>query len=175
MGHLKAGDEGVFTLLGPALVKYSVDLASQETLVLLQPPAAREDDEARPMPPSMGGVIVISPATGGRGEIVVVLLGDQFFSIEAATLNVIANTTLPKLEPPSEGAGTQRTARSRGGNGDNQPGNGQVGPPPLPPMLELHGRTLYVQRGPQIMAINILDGTMIGQNTLPKPPEPVNN
>jgi hypothetical protein len=48
--------------------------------------------------------------------------------------------------------------------------HGPPGPHPPRPALELSGQTLYLLRGPSVVAIDITDGSVVGQATLPPPP-----
>jgi hypothetical protein len=119
-------------LQGPTLLKYdaatlkqagSLDLSSLVSTTVGPPPPA---------------AFLISEGN------VLVVIGDLFVRVDAASLEVKAKGTLPTVEM-------------------GRPG---------PAALELHGTTLYVVRCGQILAINIEDGKVIAQGTLPAPPAP---
>lgn len=168
---IKAGADGVFVLTSGALYKLEADTLTQVgSLQLIEKQATQgkgsQTGNQQQAPPAGGAMIVAA------GKVLVVI-GDQFFSIDATSLEIVAKTTLPK---PSDGqnvgsAGTRSVKGKNGQGGQGSQGgqgNGQQGPPP-PATLELQGTTLYVAHGPQIIAVNIDDGTILGQATLPKP------
>jgi len=77
-------------------------------------------------------------------------------------------------QPPMGGPGM-------GGAGMGQPGMGQPGMGMMPPQgaapgqpaqLLLAGATLYIQRGPQLLAIDTTTGTVTGKAALPQPQQP---
>ena len=162
---LRAGSDGVFSLLGGLLVKFDAATLQQTgTLQLLEKPAPPDGSQGDrpPMGPPPRGELLLASLAGGH-EKVLALFGDQLFIVDAATLKLTAKVILPKLPaPPGQGSG-----------------DAAQGPPPprfAPPMpmaLELHGQMLYVLRGPQIVAVNIVSGTVVAQGMLPppKPPE----
>ena len=160
----KAGAEGVFVVVCGTLTKYEAGTLKQAgTLQLAEPPTDQGnmgDQQRPPMPPPALGMVL---AANGGAEKVIVLLGDQLFIVDAASLKLDVNVTLPKLPaPPDPGASDQGNA-------------GQMRPP-MPPgphqpsMIEVNGHIAYVQRGPQIVAVSITDGSIRGQAKLPKPP-----
>ena len=155
IGMVKAGDSGVFILAGPTLVKYSADLTHQDTVQLVEPPA---DTDVAPKPPLHGAMLLV-PADGDAAEKVLVVIGDKFFAVDADTLAIAATGTLPAIDLP---AGAKTTT----GNTQKQK---PLGPPPGPGGLEYNDGTLYIQRGPAVIALNAEDGSVIGQATLPKP------
>lgn len=153
---MKAGGNGVFVLLGGTLTKLDpVTLNQEGSLQLIEKPADRGGSTQNnwpPLPPPHG-TLLIAP---GSHEMVLVVIGDRFFRIDAAQFTVVANSTLPKPEPP------------KSQNAPDQ--NRQPAPPPQ--TVELHGSILYVVSGPQIVAVNITDGSVVGETTLPKPEDP---
>ncbi len=155
-GAMEAGDSGLFVLAGPTLVRYSPDLAEQDTVQLLD--ATRTSGTAAE-PPACGAMLIV-PAEGDAAEKLLVVIGDKFFAVDAQTLGIIATGTLPDVELPAD---QQTTAKGSGKHGP-------AGPPPGPGALEYHDAALYVQRGPAIIAVNVEDGSVMGQATLPKPP-----
>lgn len=149
IGMLKAGANGVFVLAGPTLIKYNAALEQQGTVQLVEPPT---DTSQAPGPPLHGAMLIV---TANGGEKALVLIGDKFFAVDTATLEISAQGTLPGLEAPEVG-GAQRP----------------MGPPPGPGGLEYRDGKLYVQRGPTIVALSVADGSVVGQATLPKPEAP---
>ena len=155
---MKAGTQGVFVLTGLTLHKYDPALTEHKELKLADEPAG---DVGRPMPPRPALMLI----AGGASEKVLVLVGDDFYSVDAATLSVTAKATLPAIKPPDqEGETTPGPGPGPG------PGMRPMGPPL--PVVELVGQTLYVQRANQIIGISITDGKLVGPATLPKPPMP---
>ncbi|MCX6375481.1 MAG: hypothetical protein NTU88_05520 [Armatimonadetes bacterium] len=142
---MKVGAENAYVLMGCTLIKYNASLEQQGTLALGDPPAARSDNAGAPPPPPPPATAIIASSANGVPESVLDLLGDQIIRVDGASLKEAAKGTLPALDLPH---------------------------PPAPQCLELRGGTLYVLRGPQIIAVNIKDGQIIGSATLPKPPSP---
>ncbi len=155
IGMLRAGATGVYVLAGPTLIKYNAALEEQGKLTLVEAPATTD---AAPRPP-LHGALLIAPATQTVPEKVLVVIGDRFFAVDGATFQVTATGNLPAIEPPAD-----ETAAA-----DARKPQRPMGPPPGPGALEYHDGTLYVQRGPAIIAITIADGSILGQATLPKP------
>lgn len=163
---VKAGTTGVFILTGATLTKYTPELKEAGSLKLIDDANTSNADQQPRLPAT--GILLIAP---GAKEKVLVIIGEKFFSVDAATLTVVAKATLPKFEqptPPDGGAGM-----------DNQPTPGGPGMPrgpmmrPMgPPPFELQGKILYGMRLPQIFGINIEDGSIVGPITLPKPELP---
>jgi len=163
---MKAGSAGVFVLTGNVLTKYDSALA-QNGSIKLEVPKQQSDDVQRPMGPPPTHMLLSS----GANEKVIVLIGDQFFSVDAASFKIAAKAKLPAVKLPTPP--------------DNAPVPPQDGPAPgMPPMmgppmgqampvgLELRGDVLYMLRGPQIIGININDGKIVGPAELPKPQPP---
>lgn len=163
---MKAGVEGVYILRGPTILKYNTGLQEPSTLVLIEPGKPRSDGEAGGPPPPIGPIEMLITPAGSGAEKVLVVAGDQFFSIDGATLKIVARATLPAVELP-ERAGEGPVP---GGPGPG-PGFGPrpMGPPPA--TIDLQGDTLYVMRANQIAAIRITDGKIVAQTNLPGPPE----
>lgn len=159
---LKAGSDGVFTLLGGLLVKFDAATLQQTgTLQLLDRPAPPPDGAQGDRPP-MGpprGQLMLADATSGHGK-VLALFGDQLFIVDAVTLKLANKVVLPK-PPPPPGQGN--------GDANQGPPPRPMSGPPMPAALDLHGQMLYVLRGPQITAINITDGSIAAQAMLPMP------
>ncbi len=161
MVMIETGTSGVFVLAGCTLVKYDAALKEVGTLNLGEQSTSATDKPPMPKP----GEVLFSAGSGSAGDKILIVMGDEFYCIDATTLKVTVKATLPVVEPPKqENADTQTM----------QTGKGPGGPPPAKAILKLNGQTLYIVRGPQIVAINIADGTVTGQNTLPKPPAPTN-
>ena len=177
---MKVSADGVFVLAGPTLVKYNASTLKQEgTLQLLEKrnePGVQGEGPQMPPPPPGPAQMLIAP-----DALVLIVAGDQFFRLDAATMQVKAKGALPRPTgpgdgnmppmpgpgmppPPGQGPGME------GGPGMPPFPRGPMGPPPALPTMELLGKTLYVQRGPQIVAINVNDGKVIAQAELPKPP-----
>jgi hypothetical protein len=157
---MKAGPAGIFTLAGDTLVKYDASLTQVGTLKLVDQAKAPATQDGAAPPPHRLGPAVMQLTTGDNAK-VLVLMGGQFFSIDAASMEITAKTQLPAPpKPPSDN--TVAPA--------NQPGPG--GPRPPQPNLEVNGRIAYVMHGDQIIATNIDDGTLAGQAALPKPTPP---
>ena len=97
---VKAGTTGLFVLMGGTLLKYDaatlVQAGSLELLTktdLPAPPGGAPADA--PLPLIHGQMIVSSANT----ELILIVIADKFFSVDAATLQVVAKSTLPKPEP----------------------------------------------------------------------------
>jgi hypothetical protein len=119
----------------------------------------------------MAGAMLITP---GANEQVLVVIGDQFFRLEAATLTVKAKATLPAPElpnanPPMDPGAPDAAGPPEGPGGPGGPGGMGGG---RPAELSLKGVTLYVLRGPQIVAVNTVDGKVTGTAMLPMPVPP---
>ncbi len=163
---MKTGAQGVFVLMGPMLRKYDAALKEKGSLQLIEPPTGNPpaDGEPRPPMPPMG-ILLIAPAGGQASEKAIAIFGDQFFSVDTGSLKVAAKTKLPAIELPKP-------------PDDANPGPGgppPMGPPPGPGALELQGRILYILRGPQIVGVNVDDGSLAGKASLLKPPPPADN
>ncbi len=86
------------------------------------------------------------------GDDVLVVTGATFYRVDGKTLKVAVKKTLPAATQPTQAA------------------NGQQQQPPMPPAtLELNNHTLYLMRGPSLVALSIDDGSVLGQTTLQKP------
>lgn len=166
---MKTGTQGVFVLLGPTLKKYDAALREQGSLQLINPPINNPNppaDGARrpPMQPMQpGAVLLVAPAAQGASEKVIAIFGDQVISVDAASLKIAAKAKLPDLQSP----------RPPDGAMGNPQGPGMM--PPFfgpPPAIELQGRILYFLRGPQIVGVNVDDGTIAGPAMLGKPQPP---
>lgn len=159
---MKAGTTGLFVLAGPNLVKYDPKTLAQTGVYTLPAPTASGDSNNQhpPMPPH---IVMLVATIDGLGENVLLIAGDQFLRIDGATLQVKAKGTLPKVEMPAPPQGGQ------GGPDGMRPPMGAMGAPPMP---ELKGSMLYIQRMDQIFAINVTDGSITGAATLPKPQPP---
>lgn len=159
---MKASPQGVFLLTGNTLTKYDEALAIQKTITL--DGQSNSSDSQRPQRPRPAMMLL-----NGAGDKVLVLMGDEFFSIDAASLTVIAKATLPALPavgpPPADGGNPPDGGGQMGPGGPGRPQMGQ----PMPGGLELQGNVLYMLRGPQIIGINITNGTLVGPVSLPKP------
>jgi hypothetical protein len=142
---MKVGAENAYVLMGCTLIKYNASLEQQGTLALGNPPAAQSGNAGAPPPPPPAPAVTMASTANGVPESVLVVLGDQFIRVDGASLKEAARGTLPALDLPH---------------------------PPGPQCLELRSSTLYVLRGPQIVAVNIKDGQIIGSATLPMPPRP---
>lgn len=160
---MKAGSTGVFVLTGNVLTKYDAALAMKGS-IKLDAEGGDMADIRQPAPPPPTHML-LSP---GPNQKVLVLIGDRFFSVNADSFTIAARAKLP-LPPKPEATSSDNPPAE---NGD-KPG---VGPkPPVPPMpveLELQGNVLYMLRGPQIIGVNINDGSIVGPAPLPKPPAP---
>jgi hypothetical protein len=164
----KATTDGVFVMVGGNLVKYDTATLKQAgQLKLIEQPKPPTGDEGFQPPPMMGPTAMLV-APGANGTLILAVVGDRFFSVKAASLELAGKCILPELkrpEPPQDpgqGDPNQQMMRMQ-----------HFGGPGAPPCsLELVGRTLYVMRGGQILAVKIDDGTVAAQTTLPKPPAP---
>lgn len=165
---VKAGTTGVFVLMGATLTKYTPELKEAGTLKLID--SATSTTSGQPKPPA-AGVMLIAP---GVKEKVLVIIGEKFFSVDAATLTIAAKAALPKIEqpaPPDSGTALDDQPAPGGPGGPGMPGCPMM-KPMGPPPFELQGKILYAMRLPQIFGINIEDGSIVGPVTLPKPDLP---
>lgn len=152
--NMQAGTAGVFILAGPSLVKYNAATLKQEgTLQLLEKKDSTSTDQP-PMPPAPADMLLVSGS-----NIVVVIAGDNFFIVDATALTVTAKGTLPKLQAPDQATGSDTTSVP-------------CPPPAGRATIQVSGSTLYVLRADQLVAVNIKDGSIAAQTTLPKPPKP---
>lgn len=169
---MKAGSGGVFVLMGNVLTRYDAALAQKGSVKL----AVQNDgqDPQRPMPP-MPVIMLLSP---GAHEKVLVLIGDQFFSVDSKSLAIVTAKLppLPMMQPPP---GDNPNPPDNGGAGQMGPGGPGRSPMGMAPMgmpmpggLELQGNVLYMLRGPRIVGININDGSIVGPVPLPMPHMP---
>jgi len=153
MSRMKVGAQGLFVLQGPTLLKYDpATLALKGQLALADPAAeqaAAGDGNGQPM--GHPKPIAFLPA----GDDVLVVAGDTFIRVDGKTMQKAVTGTLPTVTLPTP---------------PDNAGDGMAPPPPnFPPMLELNGTTLYVERGPSLVAVNTADGTVTAKATLPTP------
>ena len=140
--QMKAGTQGLFLLQGSTLRKYSTTLQAQGTLDLSDTTAAAG---GHPHP----GTFLLA------GDDVVVVTDSTFYRVDGKTMKVAVKKALPEA--------TQSTQTA---NGQQQ----QQPQRPMPPAdLELNNHTLYLMRGPSLVALSIDDGSVLGKATLPKP------
>ncbi len=186
--------EGIFTLTGNALVKYDATTLKELgrlTLDVDAPAAAGDAKGAQagpPMGPSPSGTLCIPE--GELSDQVMVILGTTFYRVDGGTLQVKATSTLPLTlpEPPQGGTDAWGPPPQDGPNGDTGPQHGpqgmqhgQAGPPPGGPggpgergrgsqlQLELHGKTLYLLAGEQLLAVDATTGKVTGNAALTPP------
>ena len=162
---MKAGTNGLFVLAGPSLIKYDATTLKQQAVLELAKPkdgqSSTDSQDRPPMPPMLSANMMLTSGADNT-TLVLIVIGNKFYSIDAATLSIKAQATLPKLQMPELG-------------GDNARPDGPGMPCMMArPEMELLGNTLYVQQAHQIVAIGITDGHIIAQTTLPKPPQPKN-
>jgi len=139
---MKAGTQGLFFLQGTTLLKFSSTLQAQGKLDLSDASA-----KGRPQP----GALLLA------GDDVLVVTGSTFYRVDGKTLTVSVKKALPDV--------AKTTQTTQAANGQHQPPQ----PPMAPPELELNNRTLYLLRGPSLVALSIDDGSVLGQATLQKP------
>ena len=141
---MKAGEQGVFVMQGNTLLKYPPTLQGTPAKLDLGTPAAAENaPRNHPQP----GTFLLA------GDDVLLVLGGTYYRVDGKALTITKKITLPALTQPALSAG-----------------GGQQMPPRTPhPELVLNNHTLYVLRGASMVALNIEDGTILGQATLPKP------
>jgi hypothetical protein len=166
---MKATDNNLFMLIGATLFKYDTALKQQGMLNLIEPPTETDVSERSPMPPMpmpmpMPGVMLVAGTAGSQS--LVILLGDQFFRVDAESLSIKAQAMLPAPEPPKD------MPNPRHVEGFDRPCPPMVMHMAPPAGLELHGDKLYVLRANMLCAINIKDGSIVGQTKLPEPEKP---
>jgi len=165
---MKAGSAGLFVLTGNVLTKYDAAL-SMKGSIKLDVEAGDTANVRQPAPPPPTHML-LSP---GPNQKVLVLIGDRFFSVNAESFEIAARTQLPPPPRPEPPDGVNPPPE----NGGDKP---EIGPkPPVPPIgppmpvgLELQGNVLYMLRGPEIIGVNINDGSIVGPAPLPKLPTP---
>lgn len=165
---LKAGSAGVFVLTGNVLTKYDAAL-SMKGSIKLDVDSGDTANVQQPAPPPPTHML-LSP---GPNQKVLVLIGDRFFSVNAETFEIAAKAQLPpppKPEPPARDNPPTENGGDRPDVGPRPP----IAPPgpPMPAGLELQGNVLYMLRGPEIIGVNINDGSIVGPAPLPKLPAP---
>ncbi len=172
---VKAGASGLFVLLGGTLLKYDPVTLTPAGSLELAPKAGLPDPPIgippNVPPPPIHAQMLISL---GSPELVLVVINDRFFSVDAATMQIVAKTDLPKPEVGPPASETAKKVQKPRNPGSGPKDGAQIVKPLMPPIfhLELSGSTLYVIRGPNIIAININNGDITGQAELPKPPAP---
>jgi len=195
MSIMKATAARVFILTGRTLVAYDAKtLRLKGTLELGNREPAQTDKGqsgmARPLSPGLPAMVIAT-----KPEVVLVVIGDEFYKIDPTTLKVIGKLPLPELRipvganmrppnmgpqgamnPPPPGADGQNPPQSdhmapppSATGGPNQPRMHPMGPGPMFPILELHGKTLYILRGDQLSAVDIENSRLIAKANLPKP------
>ncbi len=176
---LEVVGENLFVLRGQTLTKYKADTLTQQGAVKL---AASATGQALTGPDGrhpMAGSLLLTTGSG-KTAAVLVISGNTFYRLRASDLAIAAKATLPAPPAPPHGAGGPvdqqgRTGgrsemggmqgRSGGSGGDG--GFGRPGGPGRPGQAsaKLAGHTLYLQRGPQLLAIDATTGTVTGQDT----------
>ncbi|MCE5313533.1 MAG: hypothetical protein ABFD49_02015 [Armatimonadota bacterium] len=159
---VKCSETGVFALDGGALTKFETgtlkELGKLDLLGKIETskPDACGPDMNRPGPIPERGIMLFAK----NGADIIVILGDQFFRIDAATFKIVTHATIAKPERPAHSPGAPG-ARDMG-----------VTPRPSVDFPELQGRTLYMTQADGILAIDIDTGKVTGQAALHAAPAP---
>ncbi|MHB9025553.1 MAG: hypothetical protein ACYC7E_15520 [Armatimonadota bacterium] len=168
---LTVGAQGVFLLQGGILRKYDAKtLEEKGTLELCKADAGDRQGPGKGMRQGPGEMLL-------SNNNLLIVTGDTFYRVDAQKLKIEATGELPALPKLAQGgnapnAGRQGATGNRnqgpGGPGQGPGGQGGAfGPPPAHPVLELQGGTLYVLRGPQLLAITIADGKVTAKAEVP--------
>jgi hypothetical protein len=176
--------DSLLVLRGNTLVKLDEHTLEESGSVMLGEERADMQDGQRILPRPLGGPPLLIADGAGRSAAVLVILGDTFYRVQPRTMTVVATTALPALPLPPmrrEDRGEQRgvppadmepAALPGMGAHGNGPGGHGMGPGMPPTTYELQGNTLYLVRGPQLMAIDVNSGKILAEQSLaPTPPE----
>lgn len=200
---MKFGAGSLFVLQGLTLAKYDADTVKPAGVVNLvdniaQPTAPANGAGMRPMRPPLPGLLLIVGEDADAN--VLIVSGDNFFRLQASDLKVLVKATLPaqpQPQAPADGQGglgmpppgnppdavgpdgaPGGPAGGPGMMGGPGGGPGMMGGPGMPqaaqPVPELHGNTLYLVRGTQLLALDITTGKVTGKATTPITPAKAN-
>lgn len=165
---VKAAADGVYVLNNGLLTKFDTDLKEKGKVRLIDAPAAPgAADAARQMPsrPAPGAMLIAANSK------VVVVIGDQLFSVDAELSQAPAKVSLPSMQAPPA------AAPSGGASDAGQAMRMQFAPPPQVPVLEAQGNIVYVVRGIEIVAVDLVQNKVLGLASLPQsgPARPADN
>jgi hypothetical protein len=183
---MKISSVGIFVLAGPVLMKYNATTLKPEGRVNLMmrgtTPAQR--GRLRMLQPPLPAAMALAGGTGGC--IVVVVIGDRFFSVDAVSMRIIAKALIPGVRPgqrPGFRGGQSGRQNGESGMGPGAPNGGggmraprrggrqrmafgPMGTQPPVPVLEIAGNTAYLLHANQIIAIDITTGKVLAHGNL---------